>query len=405
MNEKNSDSALSSIYALLAEGNSKTLVDIVEAKYKDLGLTENQFCNLMNFQRRTWKRIISGEQQKIDISVIIKLANFLGLDVKDIIQIYISNANPDEIHELENTKKNSFLVNNFDLRNLKKVGFIDNIQDLEHIQDRIVKYFNLNNIFEYRNIGFKPLFKKAKIQQSDKMLAFWKNTVWEQFQRINNPYPYDEAKLLSIIPKIRESTLYVSEGFTKFIKGLFECGLTVIVETYCSNTGGVQGATFNIKNKPYIVLTNFQRRYDMLWFTLAHEISHVINDMDYISQQGYHVSGDSDLFTDELQEDMANTFAQKMFISDKNSQAIESYIDIDELVKQQALSWNVHPSLVYGNYLHKYPNKYGRFRKYLLDSTLTIKNIEIKNPYKQSTIEESVQCLNQLLMKNSHPTT
>lgn len=388
----------SSIYDLLSTGSSKNLIDSVVEKYESLGLTKHQFYNFLGIEKTSWDRILTGKREKLDVPMLLKLAQFLEIDIQRAVDMYVEHSEIDIKTELEIVKKNNFLLSYFDLKNLKKIGFIKTIRDLDYIGEKIKRYFQFENLSEYLIQDVRPLFSKTRIKNSDKMLFFWNRIVLEQIKTIHNPYPYDEKKMLAVIPKMREATLDVENGFNKFIKTLFECGVTVIVETYISKTG-IRGGTFSNKGKPYIVLTNIYKRYTTLWFTLAHEICHVINDFEYISHQGYHLTGDENLLTDDLQEETANSFAERLFLSDENAKLIERYITIDEIVTQYAKSWNVHKSFIYARYLnnHRDRKEWNKFQKYLISSSPAIKNIEVDKPWTKKSVQETVETISQSL--------
>jgi Zn-dependent peptidase ImmA (M78 family) len=316
--------------------------------------------------------------------------------------MYIEHSQSNIIQELETVKKNNFLTNYFDLKSLKKIGFIKTIQDLKYIEEKIIGFFQFDDLSDYLVQDIRPLFSQTKIKSSDKMLLFWNRIVLEQIKTIQNPYPFDEKRMLTVIPKMREATMDVENGFNNFIQTLFECGVTVIVETYISKTG-IRGGTFSYKEKPYIVLTNIYNRYPTLWFTLAHEICHVINDFDYITHQGYHLTGEDTLLNDDLQEEMANNFAERIFLSEDNAKFIEKYILIDEIVSQYAKSWNVHKSFIYARYLntHNDKNNWNKFQKYLISSSPAIKNIEVKNAWMEKTVQKTVETISNSLNRQS----
>lgn len=392
---------ITSFRDLLSTKSSKNLIDGVTERYESLDLTKHQFCNLLGIEKTSWDYILKGKRGKLDVPMLLKLAQFLEIDIQSAVNMYVKHSENEIEKELKVVKKNSFLATYFDLKSLKKIGFIKSIQNLKNIEEKILEFFQFQDLSEYLLQDIRPLFSQTKIKSSDKMLLFWNRIVLEQIKTIQNPFPFDEKKLLTIIPKMREATLDIENGFNKFIQALFECGVTVIVETYISNTG-IRGGTFSNKGKPYIVLTNIYQRYPTLWFTLAHELCHVINDFDYISHQGYHLTGENDLLNDELQETIADNFAERIFLSEENAKMIEKYITIDEIVSQHAKSWSVHKSFIYARYLknHNTPNHWKKFQKYLISSSPAIKNIEVIDPWKKRTVLETVETISQSLHRN-----
>jgi Zn-dependent peptidase ImmA (M78 family) len=375
-----------------------TLINDVINKYESMGLTKNQFCQIIQIDNKGWDRIIDKKHQKMDVTTLIKLSQFLNIEIAQAIKIYITDADDTIKKDLESFKKYNYITNQFDLKALKKLGFIDTIKDLNLIENKIIEFFQLENIYEYSSLDIPSLYSKSKFYQSDKMLRFWNGLVRKQLNSIDNPNQYNEKSLLTLMPKMREATLNVENGFRNFIKALFECGVTVIVETYISGTS-IRGGTFSLNRKPFIVLTNFNKRYDSLWFALAHELCHVINDFDEISQRGYHLTGDNELLMDQLQEDIADNFACRIFISDENAKLIEKFISIDSIVTQYAKEWNVHPSFVYGNYLYKKSSadEYKKYRKKIIDSSPAIKTIEVKEPWMKKSIQETIASISKSL--------
>lgn len=388
---------LENVYKILANENQenvKPLADFVTEKYKEADLSQSQFCKIIGVGKRTWQRIENGEAEKIDISILIKISSFLNIDVKELIQLYVANARVEEIKDLEKSRKFSFIINNFDVKALKNIKFIDS-KDFDKIENRITSYFCLNTIYEYSAINLPVAFSRANTNKSDKMLKFWKNIVNYQLRNVGNKFPFDEEKLLTIIPNIRAATLDVENGFANFRKALFACGVTVIVESYFSKTS-IRGGTFVVNGKPFIILTNFRNTYPSLWRTFAHELCHVVNDLPEISKQGFHLSGDSNIFSDRLKEDIADDFAERIFLTDENYKIIENYIALEDVVKQYAYQWNVHPSLIYSIYLTRQNDEkeYAKYSQFLIKANSTIRNIGVKEPWKQKNIQDTVKQVN-----------
>ena len=92
-------------------------------------------------------------------------------------------------------------------------------------------------------------------------------------------------------------------------------GVTVIVQTQLLTTQ-VRGGTFIINGKPCIVLTDLFKKYPTIWYTLIHELHHVLYDLETISLTNFHITGDPDLF---LIEEKADDFAREYFLEKKNT--------------------------------------------------------------------------------------
>jgi len=85
---------------------------------------------------------------------------------------------------------------------------------------------------------------------------------------------YDVLKLHQIIDKYTDYT-YSENGVIEIIKDLQEAGIKFLVLSHLSKTY-LDGACFIENDNPVIVYTGRYDRIDNFWFTLAHEIAHVV---------------------------------------------------------------------------------------------------------------------------------
>jgi len=193
-----------------------------------------------------------------------------------------------------------------------------------------------------------------------------------------------------LIPKLRGLTRDESNGLKRAAQSLYEAGVTVIFQSYISKTA-IKGATFVSKGSPYIVLTDNQKKYDTIWFSLIHELYHVLKDFKQIEKLTYHITGESDLFIDELTEKNANDFARELLFPNSKMNYIKDFLDIPEYVIEYAEKENVHPSIIYGFYLYKANNNklYRKYNRHRLKSDVAIKNLLI-NPWGKENVDEII---------------
>ena len=395
------DELIISVYELLSNSNSKNLSEFIDKKLNELQISQRQFCDSISIQRRSLQRLLEGEAQKVDAITLLKISQFFDVDIKELVGIFLTGASKEEKTLLEKSKINGYLIRNFDLKSLKSMGFIKDINDLDKASERICSFFNISNIYQYDALLTSVLFSRTKNSNSDKMLRFWISIVKRQFEQINNPNRFDKEKAMKVIPKLRTFTLDTVNGFNKFIAALYDCGITVIYESYITKTQ-VRGGTFIFNKNPSIVLTDLNKRYDTMWFALAHELCHVIADYDLIESSGYHLSGEEDIFSETaISEERADTFARKLLLADEKVDHISKFIDSDILVEQYAKKWGVHPSVIYGHFLWKNDDKYALYRKKILNSNVITKNMEIK-PWKHETISETVQLIKSKILQSAN---
>ncbi len=322
---------------------------MIETKKDELGLSQRQLSQTLGITRPSLNRITNGEAKKIDVLTILKLDQFLGLGIEQTLRVFVSQMTSDDVGELERTRDNSFLVSRFNLDKLKEIGLIESVRDLDQVRKRITSFFGLESIREYDTKLGWGLFSQVRQSIGDRMLELWVKSAIRQFERINNPYPFDPVRLRELVPQIRQYTRYEQKGLLTVAQALFKAGVTVIVQDYLPRTT-VRGGTFVVNGKPCIALTNRNNLYPTIWFTLLHEFGHVIFHWEKLETLKLHVSGSGDLF---LVEEEANYFARELLVPSEHLGYIEQFIDAAGVVHRYAEKINVHPSLIYAFYAYR----------------------------------------------------
>lgn len=353
----------------------------------ELEITQSRAEALLGIEKKSLNNILNREAKRVDIITIIKLAQFLNLPVDDFVKVYLQELPSEQIGEIEKAKKNNFIVQNFDLSQLYKRKFISSKTDYEAIEKRIITFFGLNSIYDFAKETVTPAFSRTKRSSSDLMREFWVQSALSQFKLLENPNPYSREQLIDLIPKIRPYTKNIQKGLLTVVKALFSIGITVIYQESLPNIS-VRGATFIVYGKPCIVINDLHKRYPTLWFSLMHELHHVLYDFDEIQQVKYHLTGEPDLW---LKEEKANDFAREYLFSKKRSKYIKPFINESVLVREYAEKSQIHPSIIYNFYMYD-SSSWGKFKKQIPDSSLAINNLNV-NIWENESVEETTERL------------
>jgi Zn-dependent peptidase ImmA (M78 family) len=279
--------------------------------------------------------------------MLVKISVFLNRDLKELAQVYL--AEQDEENEIQDVKKATFLLRQFDLPGLRDLGLTETAADLNHVADRVKEFFGYDSIYDYAEEIPVPINSEVDRGLSDRMRHLWVRAVHKQFSEVNNPHSFKPDQVQELAKQIRPFTTDVETGFLRFARRLFQLGVTVIVESYVKNSA-VYGATMLVDGKPCIVVTDREERYDLLWRTLAHELVHVIAHLSKIRNRTYHLSGDPSLF-DEGIEEQADRFAAEFLVPKEVRDRVRPHIHTPAVVRRVARSQEVHPSIIYGLYL------------------------------------------------------
>ncbi|HUH73026.1 MAG TPA: ImmA/IrrE family metallo-endopeptidase [Chitinophagales bacterium] len=392
----NIESLLNSIFS----DTNYNIKNVFEQKLNEYNLSRTKALKLLNIDKDVFDEILNGTAKQPNLIHIVKIAEFLGIEVNSFINIVLKNQSAENISAIDSARKATFLVKNFDVKALTKLGFFDADYTTEELVNKVLDYFGYTSINDFEEQLEEPLYSRVKKNHSDKMKDFWIKSAYQTFKVINNPNDYNRERLKDLIVKIKPYSQDVGNGLLTVCRALYNIGVTVIFQNYLTTTQ-VRGATFIINDKPCIVITDFNKVYPTLWFTLLHELNHVLFDYDTIEKSSYHLSDDNDLF---LIEDQANSFARNFFLSEEKFKYIKKYINNPYLVSKFANEIEVHPSIVYSFFTWYQKELYNKnyhaaFREYYPDYSNAISKL---NPitWNEASIKEASEKIKSVLELN-----
>lgn len=399
---KDIDDLLKRVFSANSNSSFYKLGELFEQRLMYLGITKHQASKILNIDPKTLMSFLSGETKKVDFITILKFADFLEMPHEDIINKYfeiITNTYSDDIIS---AKKRSFIINNFNLGALKKIGFINGINDFDDIEKRINEFFGYDSIFDHSKHKIAARFCSGKRATNKENLNFWYAAAKQSIEKTPNPYEYDRQGLLDYFPQIRWHSMNVETGLVKVMQTLFKLGITLIFVPKFTTDIHVRGATFEYLDKPCIVLTKYTDYYATIWFALIHELYHVLYDWDEIRRGEFHISGETESM--KISEDEANRFARQYLFSYEKMEIVQPHINKPRFVEHFAQQNHVHPSIIYNFYCwdmgssSKAYSKYNKLMKVsnyatLLERFKSEEFLKFKN-IKSITVERNVTLLN-----------
>lgn len=329
----------------------ETLAELFSQRLESLDIPKTTALQIMGMSVRTLDGILSGEQKMLDYTQLIKLSNFLGVDIEQVATLYLEKIR--EVHNVGNdiNSRNEvveFVNEKFNLAELKKIGLIKSLSDYDEIVKSICNYFGLKNIFEYSEPDLNVAFSSGKKAKRNCSVKNWMYLAEQTCIELRNPNNFSREELIDYFPQIRWQSMDVENGLVNVIQHLYQLGVTVVfIPSFPSMH--IRGATFEVNNQPCIALTDYVGFYPTLWFALVHELSHVLFDWDEILLSNYHISKGTQksLYSQSPSELEADNFAREYFFSKEKTEEASPYINDHEYIKQYAISNNVDPSFVY----------------------------------------------------------
>lgn len=160
---------------------------------------------------------------------------------------------------------------------------------------------------------------------------------------------YDKKRLKQLYEEIHSYT-FTEGGINKFLDDLNNAGVIFFVLPHLNKTY-LDGAAFFSAKNPVIVYTGRYKRIDNFWFTVAHEIAHILKHID--DKTPFILDNFSSVERNKM-EDEANILAGEKLMHNEVYEYLEPYLDYLTTTKVEECSakYEVHPSIIIGKLTH-----------------------------------------------------
>lgn len=322
----------------------------IQETIEDLEITQEEFAIRLGTSAKTISKLVNGE---INLSndIAHKLSNMLGTSVdlwlnlqttyeKKLIEI-------DELKQLDHQKNIAYMI---DYKYFVNLGLVS---EARRIEDKIVnlrKFLQISSLDILLTSDFLVNYRTATKRFNSKNIInsrAWLQTAINVGRNVQIA-DFNAKKLQSYIPEIRKMTLQTPQVFLPRLNEIFsECGVTFVLLPYLKNSG-VNGAVKWInKDKVILALNDRRKSADTFWFSLLHEIKHVLQQKHkqiFISGQEINTE-----YLNKQLETEANIFAQETLIPEKMYQEFISQNNLsDQAIVSFSRQIGIHPSVLFG---------------------------------------------------------
>lgn len=267
-----------------------------------------------------------------------------------------------EFEEIHNIQEDELLI----LKNLKDViTYLQGIKVLEkgtHADSRIIelrKIFNISSLTNIPKLSTVGAFRGSAKHPLDEYVLFaWQKICDLRVENIKVENKVNVTKLITMIPKIKEVMFLDASLIQKELEAIFaSCG---IIFTIVQNFKGapVHGLIkYNEAGNIVLAMTIRGAFADIFWFTLFHEIAHIINNdikeklVDYIFEEDEIEKRANNIAKDILLEPgeynrfiSQSDFSLNSINKFAQSQNVPSYIVIGRLQKEEFIKYTDYSS-------------------------------------------------------------
>ncbi|XOV91509.1 MAG: helix-turn-helix domain-containing protein [Bacteroidota bacterium] len=238
------------------------------------------------------------------------------------------------------------------IKDMVNKGWIPAFKSTMELEESVLEFWEWDK-FEFDEIDDLIKSDSCLTRKSEAFSQFneyYKITWYKMAQKVAEPLKdikYDLKGLKDLYNQIHEFTNR-ENGITEFLEALRNVGVIFFVLPHLQKTY-LDGAAFISGNNPVVIYTGRYKRIDNFWFTIAHEIAHVLK---HLSKAGQFILDDLKESLESLTriEEEANQLASEKLKHNEIVEYLRPYLNYLTTTKVEECASNlkVHPSIIIG---------------------------------------------------------
>lgn len=322
--------------------------EAIRFRMEQSGLNQQDLVPFIGSKSRV-SEVLSGKRS-LTLDMVRKLHEGLGIPLKSLVQGE-SEALPDRIDTTCYPVKEMFLRGFF-----AGVFGSDWHRAKERAEEMLHSFFRGREGDPICALNRQTSREKTKIDLC--ALHAWRCRVLDKAEELRLP-KYDPEAFSDAFIKSLTALSGLSQGPLLVQQRLHEVGMAMVIEEHLPATHLDGAALWHPNGFPVVALTLRHNRLDNFWFTLFHELGHVVKHLSPSVGAGY-LDTDIDSQSEKEIERQADQFALNAFIPEAEWDRLSSLKFADEI--RTAAKWlAIHPAILAGR-LRREANDYRKHR-------------------------------------------
>lgn len=249
----------------------------IKEQLNDRGMSQKEFAVRMDMSEKHISKLINGIVQ-LTPEVAVRLEMVLGVPAKFWNNLEAIYREKIVKAEAENAMDADIkLAKQFPYNEMAKLGWIPETKKTKEKVVFLRKYFEVTDLSLLQNEQITRIAcrRLAITEKGDLALMAWAQEAKIEARNIKTEH-IDIKGLISAIPDIRNMTLLEPDVFSIRLKSVLADYGIVLVFLPHLNGSFLHGATFLDGNKIVIGITARGKDADKFWFSLFHEIGHIV---------------------------------------------------------------------------------------------------------------------------------
>jgi len=181
--------------------------------------------------------------------------------------------------EKELVRKERAYIQKTPYKQLMELGCVSRTRDNENKVRELHRFYGVSSLEHLPGIwAAAPAFRRSpKWEASSYALAAWLRYAELQAVEVDAAAPFDKAALKAALGDIRALTRMGARDFPRRLaKKLAECGVVFVLQPHFPKTYA-HGATFWLNDGRAVLVLSIRGKWaDIFWFSLFHEIGHLL---------------------------------------------------------------------------------------------------------------------------------
>ena len=331
--------------------------ETLQDELDERGITQTEFAEIIDRPTRTVNEIINGKRavtpetaQAIAAALGTSPEMWLKMQASyDVFELAKKENKTDEV------KERAVLYEIFPVSDLIRRGYLPAKKTVAEIKSKLADLLEIPNLDSFDQYVSPACHRTSTVGDiKEQYLKTWVLLGRRKAEKIKVG-KFDAEKLEAFAPTIKKHS-FVNGGEKKLIEELEKMGVRIVFLPHFVKTR-VDGAVTWVEGKPIVIMSLRYDRIDNFYFTLLHEIGHIIKHPEQDFQD------DLTNRVDSKQEKEADAFASKALglegVNERLSKVNITAVHLTKLSKEN----EVHVGLLIGHLQHQNILSYHQFRK------------------------------------------
>jgi len=339
--------------------------EFIQDEIDERGWSQKELAEILGFSKKHVNRLIQNKEP-ITSDTARRLSKAFKSSAKFWLNLettYRLNLETTAKTEEEDCAARALCFHYMPIREMRKKRWLPSEEN--NLIKAVKSFWNISDLsFNFLSEVPQPCYRKSEASANfNQYAAFvWLQKVKNDISKKTIP-TYSKDKLEKLAEQI-SSLSYDKQGIEKFINNLNECGIHFLYLQHLEDTY-IDGAAFYYEENPVIVYTARYDRTDNFWFTMTHEIIHVLKQ--HIIKDGPAIFDNMEEPSSNETEKEADSLSSKILKEEEILSFFKNTTRISAIhINQCSEELKISPAIIVGCLHHHEILSFRSMRKYLL---------------------------------------